>query len=150
MEHRFEAVEADFTGAHLLHLAAAAQHRRVRSRDRLCRAVLVHPVSADTPADVLPWRDGPSAAFASATGGVGTDCVQHRERCFRPAERCRAEGRYRQPETPGAEIVQVRRADSCADMYGWLSAHVSLNQRSIAELKRAQRQPADPAITGTW
>jgi hypothetical protein len=114
----------------------------VRSRGRLCGAVLVHPVSADLPARVLPWRNGPSAAVTSVAGGAGPDAVRHEERYFLPAWHCRAEGRYRKPEASGADMVQVRRAYPRADACWLLSAHASLNPRNVAGLKRAQRQPA--------
>lgn len=86
-----------------------------RTGSRLSGAVLVHPVSADAPAGVLPWRDGSSAAFASIADRAGPDEVRHYKQCFLLAERCRAEGRDRKPEASGAEMVQVRRAYPRAD-----------------------------------
>jgi hypothetical protein len=104
----------------------------------------MHPVSVNAPAGVLPCRDGPSATFASVTGGAGSDGVGCEERSFRSAERCRAEGRYRKPEASRAEVVQVRREYPRADVCLLLSTHVSLNPRIVARLKRARCQPVGP------
>jgi hypothetical protein len=100
--------------------------RAVSPGDQSRRAVFMHPVSADASASVLPWRDRPSAAFASLTGSTRPDAVRHRERSFGLAEPDRAEGCcYRKAEASGAEMVQVRRAYQRADLCSLLSAHTS-------------------------
>lgn len=94
---------------------------------RLCDAVLVHPVSADAPAGGLPWRDDLSAALALIASGAGRDDVRQQERIFRPAEPCRAEGRYRKTEATRAEVGQVRGTHPHGDVCWPRPGHVSLN-----------------------
>jgi hypothetical protein len=85
----------------------------------------MHPVPAQAPAGVLSSRDRPPAAFAWLTGGADPEAVRHLGRGFRPAEAGRAEVRYREPETSGAEMIQVRRADARADLVLLPLAHIS-------------------------